>query len=289
MRLAILFIIILNLLLATNAFFIIQQQQVVARDSAIIAYNLSPNGRWHNAVLTVRNYWENTKTSIVNFFTRNNQQPETATIEKLRDLLANIETAQQQSRRAAWVFALSVSTVALLIVVLGLLFFRGHYLRMLALHLLLSSITTLLVGLFTPMLFITVAAEVWFLGDIVFQHDAKGIMQTTIGLWQQGTFGLALLIALFSIVLPIIKFIFTLLICFNRNIASAKKQFGYMQHVGKWSMADVFALSTVMSFLAFNKMGMTEASLGMGIYFFSAYCLLSLLATWLLARAIRTS
>lgn len=280
MRWGIILVIVVQLIVFSLALFIIREQKLLARDSATIAYNLSPEGRWHNALISGQNIWATASTAVSNFFTGSDNRPNTQEIEAMRNLVANIAVYQERSQQASWGLA------ALILLMSGLALALGK-LRLLSLHLLLSSLALFMVGVVTVMVFITVSAELWLIGDIVWQHDGKSLLKTVQSLWHNDTW-LAIVIALFSIVLPLFKFVVTLSAFFSSR-TQAQKRLGYMQHIGKWSMADVFALGTVISFFTFNRLRMTEASLGIGIYFFVAYVFVSMLATWLLARSLRRS
>ncbi len=57
---------------------------------------------------------------------------------------------------------------------------------------------------------------------------------------------------------------------------------GFVKAVGKWSMADVFVVALLLTFLSLSGDGLTDARLGTGFYFFAGYVLLSLLAAQLM-------
>jgi uncharacterized paraquat-inducible protein A len=54
--------------------------------------------------------------------------------------------------------------------------------------------------------------------------------------------------------------------------------------IGKWSMTDVFVASMTLVVFAFNTNAASDASAGVGLYYFAGYCLTSLLASVLLER-----
>ncbi len=60
--------------------------------------------------------------------------------------------------------------------------------------------------------------------------------------------------------------------------------------IGKWSMADVFVVATFLSYLSFSNMNSgidTEAKTLVGLYFFLAYCILSIASSQLIELAVK--
>ena len=60
--------------------------------------------------------------------------------------------------------------------------------------------------------------------------------------------------------------------------------------IGKWSMADVFVVATFLSYLSFSNMNTgidTEANTLVGLYFFFAYCILSITSSQFIELAIK--
>ena len=54
--------------------------------------------------------------------------------------------------------------------------------------------------------------------------------------------------------------------------------FAFVRSISKWSMADVFVVGVFVAFLASNATPNMDAQIHSGFYFFTAYCLVSLLA-----------
>lgn len=125
------------------------------------------------------------------------------------------------------------------------------------------------------------------------------LLQTIQELWQDERLLVAALIFAFSICIPVLKFI---LLC----IAYAKKHtrlevaiYNFISRIGKWSMADVFVVAIFLAVLSTDhaetasqqqlalfgfKLDLivsseTLSALGPGFYYFTGYCLLSLLGT----------
>ena len=60
--------------------------------------------------------------------------------------------------------------------------------------------------------------------------------------------------------------------------------------IGKWSMADVFVVATFLSYLSFSNMDSgidTEAKTLVGLYFFLAYCILSIASSQIIKLSVK--
>lgn len=88
---------------------------------------------------------------------------------------------------------------------------------------------------------------------------------------------LFLLIFLFSIVMPLCKFIFSFNYIFNTqsSLALKTKQAKMISAIGKWSMADVFVISVLAATIKVG--GMAKVNIHIGLLFFGLSVLLSLI------------
>ena len=145
-------------------------------------------------------------------------------------------------------------------------------------HLNLISMLAFFVGIAAPMLVVTAHAEVPLLGNVIFRFESKSIVTTITTLGKENNLLLAVLIALFSVALPIIKMAMLTSALAGRNNAVRNRIRATLHSIGKWSMADVFVVAVLVAYLASNTDEYSSAALGIGFYFFTAYCLLSLWA-----------
>jgi len=130
-------------------------------------------------------------------------------------------------------------------------------------------------------------------GQVKAYEKTRSIIGTVKELYHNGYPVVSMLIALFSIVIPAIKGLMLLFSFFkiDRMIADRLNRISSM--MSKWSMADVFVIGVFVAFLAANAVkkegGLLsfEAVLGSGFYFFLGYCLLSILASQMLASQTR--
>lgn len=115
----------------------------------------------------------------------------------------------------------------------------------------------------------------------------RSILGTASDLWNFGYKFVAILILTFSVLIPAIKSLLLLASCHPSSRRVALK---VNAALGKWSMADVFAMGVIVAMLAANAntsesaLLSFQAELHCGFYLFVAYCLVSGLAGQLLLK-----
>jgi uncharacterized paraquat-inducible protein A len=117
-----------------------------------------------------------------------------------------------------------------------------------------------------------------FPGKTYFYYQNKGIMEVISMLWKSNNKPVAIAIGLFSVIIPLLKLISTLIILISRT-TGAKMFRKILSFLAKWSMADVFVVSLFLAFLSFSNMspGVTmDAKILFGMYYFFVYVLLSI-------------
>ena len=128
-------------------------------------------------------------------------------------------------------------------------------------------------------------------GDVEAYHRTRSILEAIRELQDNGFPLVAFLVALFSIVIPVVKGLMLMLGHLPTPPALAAKLRGAADLVSRWSMADVFVVGVFVAFLAANAIreeeGLLsfEAELGTGFYCFLGYCLLSILSGQVLSSA----
>lgn len=172
------------------------------------------------------------------------------------------------------------------------------------------SIVCLHAGLFTPMLeigaierdlnlgdipiqkeimgyMVNITVEKQFEGDIYFYYQSKSIAELIGLLFKQSNFVVGICILLFSVCFPIIKTLLMILFVFKPSIAKEKWFSNFVLNLSKWSMADVFVVAMFLGFLAFENMQAgvhTYSNISIGLYFFLAYCILSISSSMLVKQ-----
>ena len=202
--------------------------------------------------------------------------------EQLAAMLAAADTENDRAHAAALGLAL-LSAVFLLPSLFSLR--RGlHGVRALAHDLLSVSLVFLVVGVLAPVLSVTVRREVPLLGEVVLQHNTKSIFDTIGHLADTGNWFTAVLLAAFSVLTPAVKLLLSWLAAGTARVAVRRVALSIVHHVGRWSMTDVFVVAVLIAFLAAGADGLTRAVLGLGLYFFAAYGIVSQIAGHLLAQ-----
>lgn len=132
-------------------------------------------------------------------------------------------------------------------------------------------------------------------GTVVIQDTAKSILGTAEGLWQDENFLVAFLIVFFSLVVPLVKITLLAISYLMPNSKTGVTLANTSGLLSKWSMADVFVMGLIISFLAIKASAgtstllQTEITLESGFYYFLGYCLLSILSSQLLTRNAQSS
>jgi paraquat-inducible protein A len=160
-------------------------------------------------------------------------------------------------------------------------------LRGLALHLTGVSAVFLMVGIVAPMLTVVAQTEVSLLGEVVFQYESRSIVGTAAHLAMGGNLLLAVLLFVFSILIPLSKLLLSFVALGRIGTVAKQRALNCIRFIGKWSMTDVFVVAVVVAFLSTESKGFTNASLGPGLYFFAGYGLLSLIAGQMLIKVER--
>ena len=125
-------------------------------------------------------------------------------------------------------------------------------------------------------------------GQIEVYRQRRSILSTVSELWLHGHLLVAFLVGLFSVVVPVTKG--GLLVYANVGPFDARRQNAsrFANAISKWSMADVFVVAILISFLAIRatqnsgEIVRFDATFGRGFYFFLIYCVLSIAASQLL-------
>lgn len=125
------------------------------------------------------------------------------------------------------------------------------------------------------------------------------ILTTVEELWHDNRLLVAFLILFFSVLIPVLKTIMVLIAYLKKTTNMEKRLITFVNAVGKWSMADVFVVAIFLAVLSTNQAetqsaqqialfgfkidfivgSETISNIGNGFYFFTGYCLLSILST----------
>ncbi|UPT77610.1 paraquat-inducible protein A [Sulfurovum sp. XGS-02] len=143
----------------------------------------------------------------------------------------------------------------------------------------LVALVVLTFGLFAPLLTVTIHKEFEYIGDVVLSFESKSLLGSVVKLWENGEMAVALVILLFSILIPLFK---TLSLMFVAVVMESRFAHGivtFFKWVGKWSMLDVFVVATLLVYLTSNGSDVSHAEVQVGLYFFLAYVIVSMLVS----------
>jgi paraquat-inducible protein A len=146
-----------------------------------------------------------------------------------------------------------------------------------------TSAVLFLVGISAVAMSLVAFKDMPVIGRVVFKFEAKGIADTIVRMFTSGNIFLGGLIFVLSIAFPLAKLGAT----WYATLASASHHeiaMHFIKALGKWSMADVFVLAVILSCFAIDGDKLTDARIGPGVYFFAAYCILSVWAGICLAH-----
>ncbi|WP_372762519.1 paraquat-inducible protein A [Pseudoalteromonas sp.] len=125
-------------------------------------------------------------------------------------------------------------------------------------------------------------------GEISAYEKTRSIWGTVDELASNQNYLVALLVALFSIVIPTIKLLLQLLYCLLPGNRFKYQLGSTIVAISKWSMVDVFVIALIVTYLAGNANGESgglitmNAQLGCGFWYFSGYCLFAIAASSLI-------
>lgn len=159
---------------------------------------------------------------------------------------------------------------------------------MLAWHALLASALAFAVGVSAPLMAVAAHAEVPLLGSVVLDYDSKSLLCVIVRLVTSDDWWLGVVLGVFSVAVPLLKLVLTGLALLPQATGRRRAHAGMLAALGRWSLTDVFVVAVLVAFLAADHARASTAEIGLGLYFFAAYCALSQLATrWLALAAAR--
>jgi hypothetical protein len=142
-----------------------------------------------------------------------------------------------------------------------------------------AALITLVFGLITPIMMVTIHKDVEYLGDVVLSFESKGVLGSITKLFENGDVLVASVILLFSVLIPLVK---TFSLAFVAVFMESKFAHGivkFFKMIGKWSMVDVFVVATFLVYLTVDKGDVSRAEVESGLYYFLAYVIVSMLVS----------
>ncbi len=193
------------------------------------------------------------------------------TKERLLKLEEKRHTAKQTANLKAIYFSIGAGVLLALYWLLSL--------RSFTITVALGALISLINGLVTPIMLMIVHKNVEYLGDVILSFESKGILGSISKLYAEHNITVALVILLFSVIIPFVKTISMLFVATFEHSPFAAKVVKFFRHLGKWSMLDVFVIAILLVYLTSNSSDISRAEAEIGLYFFLAYVILSMVAS----------
>lgn len=140
-----------------------------------------------------------------------------------------------------------------------------------------AAFMTLALGLITPIFMVTIHKEVEYLGDVVLSFESKGVIGSIEKLIDSGDVVVAIVIFLFSVLIPLLKVFSLFFVSLFIQSRFAHSIIKFFKIIGKWSMVDVFVVAVFLVYLTANNADVSRAEIEVGLYFFLAYVIVSML------------
>lgn len=129
-----------------------------------------------------------------------------------------------------------------------------------------------------------------FQGDTYFYYQIKSILGLIQLLFEQGSLLVGLCVLIFSIIFPLIKTLLMFSYSIHPDIALRPWFEKWVLNISKWSMSDVFVVAILLGFLSFQNMHtqiQIQSEVAGGLYYFLAYCILSIISSMLVHHETR--
>ena len=139
-----------------------------------------------------------------------------------------------------------------------------------------ATFISLIYGIINPILMVTIHKQVEYLGDVILSFESKGIIGSINKLLDNGEVVVAFTILLFSILIPLLKSLTLTSTLFFHKHPWSSHLVNFFKHIGKWSMIDVFVVAIFLVYLTSNGGDISQAEIQVGLYFFLAYVILSM-------------
>jgi hypothetical protein len=225
-----------------------------------------------------------------------------------KEKLENAEKDYAVEKKYSYCFI--AGSIAFILMVLIIFWGGNNLFKALGLSVITIALACLIIGIITPMLEIgafstnlTIPLKFslpWigevdipdkvFEGRMYYYYQCKSVIDLIDVLFESKNYVVAVSILCFSILVPVIKLTLSVLLLLNRSFRDSSMVKKVVGRIGKWSMADVFVVATFLSYLSFSNMNSginTEANTLVGLYFFLAYCILSIASSQIIELAVR--
>lgn len=186
--------------------------------------------------------------------------------------------------RLAWLDGFAWLFFGVFVVLVGMFLVLSWRRAGLAGDLVALSALLLVAGLFAPMLTVVFFQDFPVVGNTVFDFKSQGILASIGSLFVSGNWVVAFLLLLFSVLTPLLKIgVSVFALSRQSSLGSATS---LLSQVAKWSMLDVFVVAILLAVFVLGSSSFVDASVGLGLYFFAAYCVASIVSSQLVAKQL---
>ena len=192
-----------------------------------------------------------------------------------REALGKIRASRQRHQQRS----LHYTAYAMLLLLILLLFYFVVSLQIFTLFGAVAAGMVLFFGLVSPIMMVTIHKEVEYLGDVVLSFESKSVVGSVMKLFEGGDGIVATVILLFSVLIPSVKILSMMFVSLFVESRFAHSIVKFFKMIGKWSMVDVFVVATFLVYLTSDKGDVSRAEVEVGLYFFLAYVIVSMLVS----------
>ena len=268
---------IVNLILSITAFTLLTYYSYQTYNSAKELERVNKN--YYEAQTDIKDLISRKFSSILSTISLGTIEDKDSKESKLNELKAERIILKESTKQSV----IKLSIVALAIVLLYFILNLTTYTLLIGL----SSLVTLIFGVITPILMIVIHKYVDYLGDIILSYESKTIIGTIQHLYSSQNYPVAIIILLFSIIVPLLKTILMITITILKEQHKANKLLKVFKHLGKWSMLDVFVVSLLLVYLSMGSSQNSYSEIENGLYIFLIYVILSIITSLAVEKLLK--
>jgi paraquat-inducible protein A len=144
----------------------------------------------------------------------------------------------------------------------------------------------LLLILATIVFAIGIWAPLLTLKKLIFMKSTFSVLSGISQLYNEGQYGLFVLIAGFTLLLPVVKMMVLFVTLNGKNELTWQRRYvGWLSLLGKWSMLDVFVVAVLIASVKLGSIAKIE--IHYGLYVFASSVLLMMVSTHLILRRVK--
>lgn len=144
------------------------------------------------------------------------------------------------------------------------------------------------IGISCPVMTAVVKGEHMLIGGFIIETASKGIISTVASLLKSGTWYISVLLAGFSIGIPIFKGVAVLFTCTSRSREHRLRVGRALESIGKWSLTDVLVAAVLLGCFSLNAIQQSDGGVfavpRFALGYFILYCVLAARTSYLLRR-----